>query len=129
MNTGTSGGNRDTGIDIGTVLQAICLYFHPCKFSKAPAARHSSGKCIRVPPKGRGIVDASPILLALPELLVHAICRSESHVRLPDMPFCMTPGCINGPRQRDRMAALRDALGYSNFETDEDKQWQQILMH
>lgn len=55
--------------------------------------------------------------------------RSESHVSLPDLPFCMKPGCINGPRQRDRMAVLRDTLGYSNFETDEDKQWQQILMH
>jgi hypothetical protein len=49
--------------------------------------------------------------------------------RLPDPPFCVTPGCISGPRQRGQLEALRDALGWSELETDEDKQWVQILLH
>ena len=44
-------------------------------------------------------------------------------------PFCLAPGCITGPSNRARLEALRDQLGYSNFETDEDKSWNQIFLH
>eukprot|EP00197_Chlamydomonas_leiostraca_P013265 CAMPEP_0202883192 /NCGR_PEP_ID=MMETSP1391-20130828/39090_1 /ASSEMBLY_ACC=CAM_ASM_000867 /TAXON_ID=1034604 /ORGANISM="Chlamydomonas leiostraca, Strain SAG 11-49" /LENGTH=186 /DNA_ID=CAMNT_0049566171 /DNA_START=80 /DNA_END=640 /DNA_ORIENTATION=+ len=44
-------------------------------------------------------------------------------------PACWTPGCVSGPRQRARMDALRDALGWTSFESDEDKVWQRILFH
>ena len=30
---------------------------------------------------------------------------------------------------RQRMESLRDALGWGNLETDEDKVWQQLLLH
>mmetsp|Transcript_32648 Transcript_32648/g.72115 ORF Transcript_32648/g.72115 Transcript_32648/m.72115 type:complete len:216 (+) Transcript_32648:195-842(+) len=59
----------------------------------------------------------------------YVLFRSKSKESRPDPPFCLTPGCINGPANRTRMAALRDALGWSNLETDEDKQWQQLLLH
>lgn len=55
--------------------------------------------------------------------------RSQSRVTLPDPPFCIVPGCISGPRNRARMASLRNSLGWGNMETDEDKQWVQMLMH
>jgi hypothetical protein len=44
-------------------------------------------------------------------------------------PFCFVPGCISGPRQRDRMQALGQRLGWLPFETDEDKKWTPILFH
>lgn len=44
-------------------------------------------------------------------------------------PFCLVPGCITGPSNRQSLEALRDRLGYSNFETDEDKSWNQIFLH
>ncbi|KAG1680952.1 hypothetical protein FOA52_009911 [Chlamydomonas sp. UWO 241] len=53
--------------------------------------------------------------------------RSQARRSLPDAPFCFIPGCVNGPRNRDRMAALRDTLGWQQQETDEDKEWVQIL--
>jgi hypothetical protein len=46
-----------------------------------------------------------------------------------DPPFCLTPGCISGPGNRGRLEAVRDALGWSNLETDEEKVWVQILLH
>jgi hypothetical protein len=42
---------------------------------------------------------------------------------------CFTPGCISGPRARTHLEAVRDRLGWSPLETDEDKRWQQILLH
>ncbi len=47
----------------------------------------------------------------------------------PDPPGCWVPGCINGPRQRARMEALRDRLGWLNLESDEDKEWVPLLLH
>jgi hypothetical protein len=55
--------------------------------------------------------------------------RSESRSAGPDPPFCWRPGCISGPANRARMEALRDALGWRVLETDEEKQWVQILLH
>ncbi|GLC40247.1 hypothetical protein PLESTB_001309400 [Pleodorina starrii] len=55
--------------------------------------------------------------------------RSEARTNTPPPPFCWTPGCISGPGNRGRMEALRDALGWSSQETDEDKKWVQILLH
>jgi hypothetical protein len=54
---------------------------------------------------------------------------SSSAGNQADPPFCLTPGCISGPGNRGRLEALRDALGWSNLETDEDKEWVQILLH
>ncbi|KAL2630692.1 hypothetical protein R1flu_015378 [Riccia fluitans] len=47
--------------------------------------------------------------------------RSRSRKSIPDPPFCWWPGCINGPRNRQRMEALRDELGWIPMETDEEK--------
>ncbi|WIA08700.1 hypothetical protein OEZ85_008125 [Tetradesmus obliquus] len=58
-----------------------------------------------------------------------ALFKSEAARSTPDPPFCLTPGCISGPRNRQRMEALRDALGWAVLETDEDKAWVQILLH
>ncbi|KAI8462896.1 MAG: hypothetical protein J3K34DRAFT_445950 [Monoraphidium minutum] len=46
-------------------------------------------------------------------------------------PFCATRGCISGPAERGRMAALRDALGWGELEAldGEDAVWLQILLH
>ncbi|GIL63907.1 hypothetical protein Vafri_17917 [Volvox africanus] len=55
--------------------------------------------------------------------------RSEARVNTPPPPFCWTPGCISGPGNRARLEALRDSLGWSSLETDEDKKWVQILLH
>ncbi len=54
---------------------------------------------------------------------------SNSIANSPDPPFCLTPGCISGPGNRGRLEALRDQLGWSNLETDEDKKWVQIMLH
>lgn len=58
-----------------------------------------------------------------------ALFKSEAARNTTDPPFCLTPGCISGPGNRQRMERLRDALGWSVLETDEDKQWVQILLH
>ncbi|KAF6259537.1 hypothetical protein COO60DRAFT_1513053 [Scenedesmus sp. NREL 46B-D3] len=58
-----------------------------------------------------------------------ALFKSEAARNTPDPPFCLTPGCISGPGNRQRMERLRDALGWTVLETDEDKQWVQILLH
>jgi hypothetical protein len=58
-----------------------------------------------------------------------ALFKSEAARSTPDPPFCLTPGCISGPGNRQRMERLRDALGWTVLETDEDKQWVQILLH
>ncbi|EFJ41178.1 hypothetical protein VOLCADRAFT_107798 [Volvox carteri f. nagariensis] len=55
--------------------------------------------------------------------------RSEAHINTPPPPFCWTPGCISGPGNRARMEQLRNSLGWSSMETDEDKKWVQILLH
>lgn len=55
--------------------------------------------------------------------------KSEAAVNRPYPPFCLTPGCISGPGNRQRLEALRDELGWTVLETDEDKQWVQILLH
>ena len=49
----------------------------------------------------------------------------------PDPPFCLKRGCISGPAQRGRLAALRDALGWVALEPEgsEDAVWTQILLH
>lgn len=58
------------------------------------------------------------------------VFRSEARRARPDAPFCLTRGCISGAANRQSMEALRDALGWSVYgETDEDKQWVQILLH
>jgi hypothetical protein len=54
---------------------------------------------------------------------------SRSPSRGPDPPFCLTPGCISGPGNRGRMQELLDSLGWQVLETDEDKEWVQILLH
>ncbi|GAX78547.1 hypothetical protein CEUSTIGMA_g5987.t1 [Chlamydomonas eustigma] len=66
-------------------------------------------------------------LLIKDESLV--LFRSQAQRALPDPPFCFTKGCTNGPRNRSRMERLRDSLGWSNLETDEDKSWRQIFLH
>lgn len=55
--------------------------------------------------------------------------RSEAQTTVPPPPFCFTPGCISGPGNRARMESLRDSLGWTSQETDEDKKWVQILLH
>lgn len=55
--------------------------------------------------------------------------KSEAAVNRPSPPFCFTPGCISGPANRQRLEALRDDLGWTALETDEDKQWVPILLH
>ncbi|KAJ9516324.1 hypothetical protein QJQ45_001051 [Haematococcus lacustris] len=45
----------------------------------------------------------------------------------PDPAFCWVTNCVSGPRQRARLEALRDALGWSVQETDEDKRGALIL--
>ncbi|KXZ46247.1 hypothetical protein GPECTOR_45g117 [Gonium pectorale] len=55
--------------------------------------------------------------------------RSEARTAVAPPPFCWTPGCISGPGNRGRLEALRDGLGWSSMETDEDKKWVQILLH
>lgn len=60
-------------------------------------------------------------------LLVLNMC--EYQVQIPEPPFCLKPGCINGPRCQERMNRIRDMLEWSEFETDEDKQWQQVFLH
>jgi hypothetical protein len=57
------------------------------------------------------------------------VFSSNSIANSPDPPFCLTPGCISGPGNRGRLEALRDQLGWSNLETDEDKKWVQIMLH
>ncbi|KAK3238108.1 hypothetical protein CYMTET_51857 [Cymbomonas tetramitiformis] len=58
------------------------------------------------------------------------IClRDISQVALPDPPFCLGKGCINGSRNRDRVNQLRDTVGFLSFETDEDKEWVPLLLH
>ncbi len=55
--------------------------------------------------------------------------RSQASTDRPFPPFCISRGCISGPANRGRMEALRDALGWAVLETDEDKAWQQLLLH
>jgi len=57
--------------------------------------------------------------------------RAASTVNRPDPPFCLTPSCISGPRERGRLEGLRDALGWAVLEADggEDAKWVQILLH
>lgn len=43
--------------------------------------------------------------------------------------FCLTPGCISGPATRQQLEALRNSLGWMVLEPDDDKAWQQILLH
>lgn len=50
-------------------------------------------------------------------------------VNRPYPPFCFTPGCISGPGNRQRLEALRNDLGWTVLEPDEDKKWVQILLH
>lgn len=60
-----------------------------------------------------------------------AACSSQNNEGSNDLspPFCFIPGCISGPRQRVRLEALRDKLGFLSMETDEDKKWLQIMLH
>ncbi|GBF93206.1 hypothetical protein Rsub_05938 [Raphidocelis subcapitata] len=49
-----------------------------------------------------------------------------------DPPGCLRPGCISGsPAQRRALESLRDGLGWTPLEPDEDgeKKWVQILLH
>lgn len=55
--------------------------------------------------------------------------KSEASVNKPYPPFCLVPGCISGPANRQRLEALRDDLGWTVLEPDDDKQWVQILLH
>ncbi|GFR47782.1 hypothetical protein Agub_g9551, partial [Astrephomene gubernaculifera] len=48
---------------------------------------------------------------------------------VPPRPFCWTLGCVTGPGNRGRLEALRDSLGWSSLETDEDKSWVPFLLH
>jgi hypothetical protein len=48
---------------------------------------------------------------------------------MQDPPGCSRPGCINGPRERERMEVLRDRLQLLVNETDEEKKWVQLLLH
>eukprot|EP00898_Chlorokybus_atmophyticus_P000673 jgi/Chlat1/1606/Chrsp125S01867 len=58
-------------------------------------------------------------------VLDRGVCcfRSVSPVSAPSLPFCLRPGCITGPRNRTRMEALREQLGWLPRETDEEKIW------
>jgi hypothetical protein len=63
-------------------------------------------------------------------LLPDAVCfRLAGAARRRDAPGCAGRGCINGPAQRGRLEALRDALDVSPLETDEDKRWVPLLLH
>lgn len=44
-------------------------------------------------------------------------------------PGCFTRNCINGPKERARMAELQASLGWPQLETDEDKRWVRLLLH
>lgn len=55
--------------------------------------------------------------------------RSVSRKSVPDPPFCWWKGCINGPRNRGRLEAIRDDLGWTPLETDEEKEWVPLLLH
>ena len=50
-------------------------------------------------------------------------------IRVPDPPGCFARGCISGPPQRRYVEALRDRLSWLPMETDEDKEWVQLLLH
>jgi hypothetical protein len=59
-----------------------------------------------------------------------AVCfRAAGAQRRRDPPFCAQRGCVNGPAQRARLDALRDALDVSPLDTDEDKAWVPLLLH
>ena len=55
--------------------------------------------------------------------------RAAGARRRRDPPFCTGAGCVNGPPQRARLAALRDALDLSPLEPDDDKLWVPLLLH
>lgn len=80
---------------------------------------------------GSGKADADRVLLLLRDDGV-ALFSARAEAGRPDPPFCLTKGCISGPRERARMAALRDALGWAALEAAEDGDeavWTQILLH
>jgi len=58
-----------------------------------------------------------------------ALFRSQARQFHADPPFCLRAGCVSGPSNRGRLEDLRDALGWGVMETDEDKQWVQIMLH
>lgn len=55
--------------------------------------------------------------------------KSQADANRPYPPFCFVPGCISGPKNRQRLESLRNDLGWTVLETDEDKKWVQILLH
>lgn len=79
-------------------------------------------------PYGKGVdVDVGEFLFVEDADIV--VYRDSSVVNTPDPPGCMKFGCINGPRNRGRMDALRDASGFLSYETDEEKTWVPLLLH
>lgn len=74
--------------------------------------------------------DADRVLFRLRDDGV-ALFSAQAEVNRRDPPFCLVPGCISGPVERARLAALRDSLGWAVLEADggEDAVWQQIMLH
>ena len=60
------------------------------------------------------------------EILLFRSERKEGEITPP---FCLVPGCITGTSNRGRLEALRDKLGFTNLETDEDKVWNRFMLH
>jgi len=59
-----------------------------------------------------------------------AVCfRAASREARAAPPGCLRKGCINGPRNRARMEEVGNDLGWLPLETDEDKEWVQLLLH
>jgi hypothetical protein len=80
----------------------------------------------RIPLTGSQDFDTLQFLLK-PDGVV--LFKSQSAANRPYPPFCFVPGCISGPANRQRLEALRDDLGWTVLEPDDEKQWVQILLH
>ncbi|KAJ9516842.1 hypothetical protein QJQ45_027257 [Haematococcus lacustris] len=79
---------------------------------------------VRVPFQVAGRVEVDEMEFVVRDTLI--LFRSEAvdgGLGGPDPAFCWVTNCVSGPRQRARLEALRDALGWSVQETDEDKRW------
>ncbi|KAJ9516875.1 hypothetical protein QJQ45_027274 [Haematococcus lacustris] len=97
--------------------------------STANATSHGSVR-VRVPFQVAGRVEVDEMEFVFRDTLI--LFRSEAvdgGLGGPDPAFCWVTNCVSGPRQRARLEALRDALGWSVEETDEDKRWVQIMLH
>lgn len=112
-----------------------CARTHACRHllaqlqelhAQVDAADADAGSLRARLPTGSGGFDELQLQLTRDGLVLF---KSQASENRPDPPFCLTRGCISGPSNRARLEALRDALGWTAFETDEDKVWVQVLLH